>query len=111
MFKATTNLFGNDKLVFERTTQSSGPNHTAAKKGTTTKTYELIGSNPVQHKILPGNNFQTGDSRSHALRKVHGSSGMSESLFSGHDNTELKKGNERNKKTEFHYTAASTNVK
>jgi hypothetical protein len=101
MFKATTNLFGNEKLTYERKNQ--GPIF-SAKKGTNVKTNELMGSNPLSHEIPKGNNFTTKDNRAYALTKVHGSSGMSDSLFSGHDNAEVKRGNERNKKTDFHFS-------
>lgn len=55
MFKATTNLFGNSDLVFER--KMNEPMFSVAKKGTDVKTRELLGSNPVQHEIKKGNNF------------------------------------------------------
>ena len=31
---------------------------------------------------------------------------MSQTLFSGHDDTELSRGNEKNKRGEFHFTQA-----
>lgn len=104
LFKATTNLFGNDNLSFQR--EPTGPVFASAKKGTNVKTQELLGSNPISHQIKQGNNFQTKGSRSNVLNAVHGSSGMSSSLFSGHDNSELKTGNEKNKRGEFHFTQA-----
>ena len=79
------------------------------KKETAVKNQELIGSNPVRHRVIGGNSTQTTDNRAFALSKVHGSRGMQDTLFSGHDNSELKRGNERNKKTEFHISQAKVN--
>ena len=103
LFKATTNVFGNDNLAFERQPQGHA---FSAKKGTNVKTKELLGSNPIHHEMKTGNSFQTPGKRSNVLNAVHGSSGMSSSLFSGHDNSELKSGNEKNKRGEFHFSQA-----
>ena len=54
MFKPTTNLFGNDNLAFER--KPTGNVYSQQKKGTDVKNHELIGSNPVRHRIIGGNN-------------------------------------------------------
>ena len=104
LFKATTNLFGNDNLTHER--PKAGVQWQSAKKGTTVKTRELLGSNPVAHEVKTGNNFETKGKRAGVLQAVHGSSGMTDALFSGHDNRELKTGNEKNKRGEFHFTQA-----
>lgn len=84
----------------------TGSCFSSAKKGTDVKTHELAGSNPVSHTIKSGNNFETKGRRANVLQKVHGSTGMSSVLFSGHDNSELKTGNEKNKKGEFHFSQA-----
>ena len=53
MFKPTTNLFGNESLAFER--KANGPMFQQQKKGTHVKNQELIGSNPVRHRVIGGN--------------------------------------------------------